>query len=115
MVKGTTIPAVSTSAIAADIQNFKSVIFDMHAMSQGGLSKIASIARLALAALETPSNVRKDEDIANALTAIWHLADDSENCISCRAEDAGSDYVDGRLSRRRAANVQAAADKGAPA
>lgn len=117
MVKSTTTPAVSTSQFNAQIAKLKSAVLDMDELSQGGFSKISSIARLALAALEMPGHVRTDEDIANALTAIWHIADDIENCINCRAEDAGSNYVDNRLQRRRAANVQgqAVADEGVPA
>ena len=105
MVKKTSTPAVSNPATKADIQNFKNVILDMDKLSQEGFSKISSIARLALAALETPGHIRKDEDIANVLTAIWHIADDVENCINSRAEDVGSNYVDDKLSRRRAAGT----------
>lgn len=112
MVSSTLMPATSAPATAADIQTFKSVILDMDSMSQGGFSKISSIARLALAALETPGPARRDEDIANALTAIWHIADDVENCINCRAEDVGSNYIDNKLSRRRAAGTPTAAVEG---
>ncbi|TFW28582.1 hypothetical protein [Massilia horti] len=110
----TTTPAVSASAVHGDIRKFKSAVIDMDALSQGGFSKISSIARLALAALEGPKRPRKDEDIANALTAIWSIADDIENCINSRAEEVGANYVDDSLLRRQAATVQApSADGGA--
>jgi hypothetical protein len=102
----TTTPAASSPAIDADVMKFKNAIIDMDALSQGGFSKISSIARLSLAALEAPSHPRQDEDIANALTAIWSIADDIKNCINSRAEDVGANYIDDGLRRRRAATAR---------
>lgn len=99
-------PAVSPAAKDFDVAKFRNVIIDMDALSQGGFSKISSIARLALTALEAPPHPRQDEDIANALTAIWHIADDIENCINSRAEHVNANYVDDGLARRRAATVR---------
>ena len=65
-----TTPAASPLEIDADITKFRGAIIDMDALSQGGFSKISSIARLALAALEGQRRPREDEDIANVLTAI---------------------------------------------
>ena len=100
MVKCTTTPVASTPAIDADIQDFKDAVFDMDAMSQSGFSKISSIARLVLTALQAPAGPRQVEDIANALTAIKDIADESENCINCRAEDVGANYIDQQFCRR---------------
>lgn len=99
----TTTPAVSALPIDADIKKFKSAVIDMDALSQSGFSKISSIARLALAALEGPRRPREDEDFANVLTAIWSIADDIENCINSRAEEVGANYIDDSLRNRRAA------------
>jgi len=113
MVKGTTTPAVPSPD--AEIAKLKSAILGIDQFSQAGFSKISSIARLALSALETPARPRQDEDIANALTAIWHIADDVENCINCSAEEMGANYIDDELARRRAATPVSAMVEGAEA
>jgi hypothetical protein len=95
-----TTPAASPLAIDADIKKFKSAIIDMDSLSQGGFSKISSIARLALAAMGGPQHPCQDDDIANALTAIRDIADDSENCINARAEEVGANYLDHQFGRR---------------
>lgn len=79
------------------IEDFKSAVLDMDAMSQSGFSKISTIARLVLAALQTPVDVRRQEDVANALSVIREIADDMENCINCRAEEVGANYIDDPL------------------
>jgi hypothetical protein len=110
----TTTPAVSALAIDAEIKEFKSAITDMDSLSQGGFSKISSIARLALLSLEGPKRPREDEDISNVLKAIWSIADDIENCINCRAEEVGANFIDDRLNRRRTeASAASMADGGA--
>ena len=71
----------------ADLQEAVSSIDDL---SRYGLSRISSIARLAITAMESPnSGVRTPDDIKHALSAIWGLADDIENCIINEATRVG--------------------------
>lgn len=82
----------------------QSAIYDMDSLSQNGFSEISSIAKHALAMLETPDGYRHPETIANALRAIWGKADDIESCIRCRAEEVGCCYQDPKAERRYAAH-----------
>jgi hypothetical protein len=73
----------------------------MDCLSQGGFSKISSLAQLVLMALATPEAYLHPDNIANALKAVRNIADDVQNCISCEAENVGFNYRDDEGSRRR--------------
>lgn len=95
------------SGKTTDPRLLQAAITDMDSFSQSGFSEISAIAKLALAALETPDGYRFHENIALALRAIWGKADDIENCINCRAEEAGCNYSDPGRERRYAAEREA--------
>lgn len=101
-------------AVNAEITKFKSAIIDMDALSQGGFSKISSIAKLTLAAMEVPGH-HHQENIENSLAAIWSIANDIENCINARAEDVGANFIDDGLRRRRAARASTTLVEGSAA
>lgn len=85
-------------------EQLRTAITEMDGMAQSGFSQIAAIARLALAALETPSAYTTNtENIACALQTISGIAFDIENCINCSAEAVGCNYKDEALERRYAA------------
>lgn len=79
----------------------------MDALSQEGFGQIASIAKLALSHLETPRAYRDHTEIARALEAIAHKAEDVMNCINVTAEDAGYAYVDKAQELRADAQLAA--------
>ncbi|MBQ0719118.1 MAG: hypothetical protein KBT88_12170 [Gammaproteobacteria bacterium] len=55
----------------------------IESLSHHGFSRIGSIARLAIIAMESPAQcLRTPDDIKHALSTIWGLADDIETCIS---------------------------------
>lgn len=91
----------------ADIRRLQAAIFDMDCIAQGAFSEISAIAKLALAALETPDGYHHPETIAHALLAIRGKADDTKNCIGCQAEEVGCNYQDPRAGRRMAARRMA--------
>lgn len=92
---------------SSELQKLRDSIIWMDCLSQNGLSEIASIAKLALSRLETPDGYRNLDDIANALTVISVLAEDTQNCINSQAEDVGCHYID--VARRRRQEAQATA------
>lgn len=89
--------------ISSKIDSLSDTIRVIDSLSQEGFSEISSIARLALAALETPDGYLNPEIIAQALRAIFGKAIDIKNSINCEAEGVGCHYVDDSLRRRNAA------------
>ena len=85
---------------AKHILKLRNTVEFMDCLSQDGFSKIRSIARLALASLETPDGHRSVDDIADALAAIWGLAETHQGCINSEAESVGCTYVDTAQERR---------------
>ncbi|ATE59099.1 hypothetical protein [Thauera sinica] len=86
-----------------NLRRLQAAITDMDGFAQGGLSEISAIAKLALAAMETPDGYRHPEMIAQALSAIWGKAESIENCINTTAEKVGCNYRDPDAERRYAA------------
>lgn len=84
-----------------EITNLQIAITDMDCFSQEGFSKIATIARLTIKALESGACVNPMDDVINVLRVIWSKADDVQNLINCEAEDVGCNY------RREAINPEA--------
>lgn len=94
-----------------DPRQLHAAITDIDCLSQGGFSEISAIAKLTLAALETPDGYHFSENVALALRAIWGKADDIENCINCRAEEVGCNYQDPARERRFAAHREASEER----
>lgn len=101
--------AVAAGDNTKELKDLRAAIHDMDALAQCVFSEIAGIARLALAALETPHGRDDMESLAAALGAICGRADDAENGINWRAEQVGCNYRDQAPARRFAARVQAEA------
>ncbi|WP_125878856.1 hypothetical protein [Pseudomonas sp. o96-267] len=81
----------------------KSAIHTMDGLATHGLRQIAGIAKLALTALESPEARNNPENLAQALNAIWWIAEHTDQCFSDTAKEAGSDYQDKSAERRCAA------------
>lgn len=101
----------STSAPATHledrIQTLENAVYDIDALAQSGLRQITSIAKLALTAMESPSASRHPETIAQALHAIWGIAEQTDGCINSTAESSGCPYKDDAANRRLVAHYSA--------
>ena len=88
------------SAKSADIKNLQSAVRNIDALAREGLSEIAAIAKLALAAMESPTNHPSMEILAQTFSLIWAKAENIENNIGCEAEEVGCAHVDDAALRR---------------
>ena len=82
--------SIMSTPTSTDLQ---SAVESIDSLSQYGFSRISSIAKIAIVALESPTqNLKTPENIRNALSAIAGMADDIENCINAEAESVGCDH-----------------------
>lgn len=91
-------PAKPTSTTALE-----SAIESMDAISQEAFGGITAIAKLTLALLETPKGYHQIEEVAQALSTIWSLAERAENTIHDEAGTVGCFYENDASERRCAA------------
>lgn len=82
------------SAKSTEIRDLQGAVYDMDAMTQEGLAEIIAIAKLALSAMESPTNQPDMSTLARIFSAIWmkseHLAGciaDAANTVGCASED----------------------------
>ena len=78
------------------VEDLRTTIKEIDALSQEGFTHIASIANLAMLALEAGG---AQEYVYQALQVISGKAHDIENCINAEAEHVGCNYIN---PRRRA-------------
>lgn len=88
------------SAKSTDIKSLQAAVLDMDRVAREGLSEIAAIAKLALSAMESPTNHPSQETFAKIFSAIWSKAENIENCIYCEAESVGCASADESSLRR---------------
>lgn len=93
---------VTPTASAVDLHKTVEV---MDCLAQDGFDAITAIAKLALHRMESTNFDM--EIIAQALTIIWHKADDISNCISSEADSVGASSVNAAQQRRLEARQQA--------
>lgn len=94
------------------VDDLQSRIRSIDEVSQGGLSQIGALAKVALNALETEAGSIDFESMARVLTCIIEKAHETENSINGMAEDAGCNYVDAAYGRRIDARAAAARMRG---
>ena len=87
----------------AEVQRLRLAIDNMAAVARGNLAEITAIARLTLAAMETPVPHSDPELIALALRSIVGMACDAHEIIGCEVEAVGGEYDDDAAPRRLAA------------
>ena len=85
---------------STDEQALRCTLMDIDVMAQGGLSAIETIARLALARLESPDAYQSMDWLAALLSTISAQAIDLENFINSEAGRHGCNYVDALALRR---------------
>lgn len=76
-------------AKSTDVEDLQCAIYDMHEMTQDGLAEISAIAKLALCAMESPTNQPDMDTLARAFSAIWMRAEHLEGCIATEAISRG--------------------------
>jgi len=81
-------------------EKLRETITEMDSMSQGAFSEIATIAKLALASLETLEGCNDIDSIARILSAIWGKALDADSYINSMAEGVACHYKDEAMIRR---------------
>lgn len=91
--------AIMAESTAVSIEMLRGTITTIDCFASESLSEIVSIAKLALAYMETPDAYRFPENIANALSAIKGRAEMLENDINCAAEDVGCNDKNDKLKR----------------
>ena len=84
------------------VEKLSTAINNMDSLSQQGFSEISSIARLTIAAMESPTISVKtsNDDVLHILQVIWGIANDIENCINVEAEGVGCHYVSEATQKR---------------
>lgn len=96
--------AVDASHSPAEVSDAERLLRDAvkcaDAHAQDGLSRIASLARLVLAGLESAGPLVSQEDIARVFITIEELAERTEELISMEADRVGCRYVDEAAGRR---------------
>ncbi len=90
---------------STDAEDLQCAVYDMHAMAQDGLSEIAAIAKLALAAMESPTNQPGMDTLARAFSAIWTRAEHLDGCIATEAITRGCASEDIDARRRAEARI----------
>lgn len=84
-------------------EQLRNAISEMDGLAQSAFSEIASMAALALLAMEQPGTYANGcamDAIAHVLSAIKSKALDIDNCINATAEGVGCNYVDVDQRRR---------------
>nr|MBL8457115.1 hypothetical protein [Zoogloeaceae bacterium] len=74
---------------ATEATMLRVAVSDMADLADSSLAKIIGITQLALVSLETPGPYRHPEMIAQALHAIWALAEQGAGCIRGEADSVG--------------------------
>lgn len=90
----------TTQDQADQIEALKTSMNTMDVLAHDVLTRIASIARLALFSMETPDFYRHVEHVARALEAIKDMADSTQDLIGHEAELHGCGYTDDGYMRR---------------
>lgn len=94
-----------TPELAAEVRMLRETMENMHGLAHEGLSSMGSVARLALLAFEGPQAYQNPGLIWDALHTIWSKAEETLNCISAEAEQAGSPCANHGEKRRIAAQM----------
>ncbi|MDO8713776.1 MAG: hypothetical protein Q7K13_04770 [Polynucleobacter sp.] len=87
----------------ATLKQLCDAVSEMDGLAQAGFGEIASLARLALLAMEQPETYTRGggmDAIAHVLSSIKGKAEDINNCINVTAEQVGCNFVDDANRRR---------------
>lgn len=88
-----------------DLRDLYGTIHDMDALAQEGLAEIIAIAKLALAAMESPTNHPDMSTLARIFSAIWLKSEHLQGCIAGEASGAGCASEDEAALRRTKAFI----------
>ena len=93
------------SAKPIDLRELYGTIHDMDALAQEGLAEIIAIAKLALAAMESPTNHPDMHTLARIFSGIWMKSEHLAGCIASEALGAGCASEDEAAQRRTTAFI----------
>lgn len=93
------------NAKSTDVEDLQCAVYDMHAMAQDGLAEITAIAKLALSAMESPTDQPDMETLARVFSAIWTRAEQLEGCVATEAISRGCASEDIYARRRTEARI----------
>jgi len=85
---------------SASAEKLRDTIQTIDSISQQGMTKISTIAQMALGLMETERAYLCPEILAQVLTAIAREAEDVENLINSEAESVDCNYKDMATERR---------------
>ena len=88
-----------------DLRDLYGAIHDMDALAQEGLAEIIAIAKLALAAMESPTNHPDMSTLARIFSAIWLKSEHLQGCIAGEASGVGCASEDEAAQRRTKAFI----------
>lgn len=88
-----------------DLRDLYGTIHDMDALAQEGLAEIIAIAKLALAAMESPTNHPDMSTFARIFSAIWLKSEHLQGCIAGEASGVGCASEDEAALRRTKAFI----------
>ena len=88
-----------------DLRDLYGTIHDMDALAQEGLAEIIAIAKLALAAMESPTNHPDMSTIARIFSGIWMKSEHLAGCIASEAHGVGCKSEDEAALRRTKAFI----------
>ncbi len=88
-----------------DLRDLYGTIHDMDALAQEGLAEIIAIAKLALAAMESPTNHPDMHTLARIFSGIWMKSEHLAGCIASEALGAGCASEDEAAQRRTTAFI----------
>ncbi len=83
-----------------DLRELYGTIYEMDAMAQEGLAEIIAIAKLALSAMESPTNQPDMSTLARIFSAIWMKSEHLAGSIASEANDVGCASEDEAALRR---------------
>ena len=93
------------NAKPTDLLDLYGTIHDMDALAQEGLAEIIAIAKLALAAMESPTNHPDMHTLARIFSGIWMKSEHLAGCIASEALGAGCASEDEAAQRRTTAFI----------
>lgn len=96
-------PQATIAKLELRIAQLERNFYDLQEQVMPGVRQINSIAKLALAAMESPSTYLHPRNLAETLNAICWISESTEGCVSSNADDAGCPYRDEHSERRFAA------------
>lgn len=90
---------------STDVTRLQSAVQDMDSFAQEGLAEIIAMSKIALSAMESPSNQPGMDTLARIFSAIWMRSEHLAGCIASEAHGVGCASEDEAALRRTKAFI----------